>query len=118
MVASPQCPIIDHQDAWGRMDGTRGASHATQQRVRTDPHPEPRAGLATQRDTNHMERLIEAERAPSMGGDDPRQTFTENALRTRRVQTAEATGTQSKLHGDALPREICHGTHIATMDPT
>jgi hypothetical protein len=104
------------------MDCARGPSHATQQRIRTDPHPEPTreplTGLATQREANQMERLIEAERAPSMGGDDPRQTFTEDLLRTRRVQTAEATGMQPKLHGDPLPREICHGTHIATMYPT
>jgi hypothetical protein len=53
-----------------------------------------------------------------MGGNDPRQAFTEDALRTRRVQTAETTRMQPELHGDALPREICHGTHIATMDPT
>jgi hypothetical protein len=51
-------------------------------------------------------------------GDDPRQAFTEDSLRARRVQTAEATGMQLELHGDALPREICHGTHIATMYPT
>jgi hypothetical protein len=89
VVASPQRPISDPQDAWGRMDWARGASHATQQRIRTDPHPEPtrepRAGLATQPEAHQMERLIEAERAPSMGGDDPRQAFTEDALRTRRV---------------------------------
>jgi hypothetical protein len=103
------------------MDGARAASHTPQQCIRTDSHREPsrapRAGLAAQREADQMERLIEAECAPSMGGDDPSQAFTEHALRTRQVQTAEATGMQSELHGDALPREIGHGTHIATMDP-
>jgi hypothetical protein len=76
-----------------------------QQGIRTDPHPEPtrapRAGFTTQRKANPMERLIKAERAPSIRGDDPRQALTEEALRTRRVQTAEATGMQPALYGNA-----------------
>jgi hypothetical protein len=75
VVAFPQRPIINPQDAWRRMDGARAASHTPQQCIRTDSHREPsrapRAGLAAQREADQMERLIEAECAPSMGGDDP-----------------------------------------------
>lgn len=65
-----------------------------------------------------MQGLIEPECTPSIRGDDPGQAFAADALRTRRVPTAEATAMQPELHGDALPREIRHGAHIVAMDPT
>ena len=96
MVAFPPGPIINPQHTWGRLDWGRAAAHATPQGIRTDPHPkparEPRTSFATSRDADQMQRLTEAECTPPIGGNNPGQAFAEDALRTRRVQTAEATG--------------------------